>query len=215
MPDISRDLLDQAAGLDRELIASGPGQTLILWTLNPPLAYAVGAQLTAFDREARRVSQLSDVSARSPASRPVPVGRAGFRVVDASPGSLDLLLAGIGVTTQILLSDPVQLALTVASVVNGARSIRSWIGGRRDPSTRITVAELTTVLDRLGADLVVRPRTTDEEPRTLPRRTEGVAAESVLTALEGGNPHPNAVVTVVRYRPDGSLDLVVIGPERS
>src|SRR5512140_571042 len=98
---IADALLARAAELDRTMRERGAGETYLFWEFDPPLLSEVGYRLIEFDREARRETGRERGGAGD-RPRPLRIGEAGFRVVDASPGSLDLLVQAIGATEQVL-----------------------------------------------------------------------------------------------------------------
>ncbi len=179
-------LLAQAAELDRAMRERGPGETYLFWELDPPLLSEVGYRLVEFDREARRESRRdgSDVEDRV---RPLRIGEAGFRVVDASPGSLDLLVQAVGATEQILRSDPVQFVIQVVAAVQAIRAVRSWIGRRGRIDGQITAADCRKILAEADEQAV---EWDDHGPKVTGR----------------------ARVTIVRQYADGSYDLVTVEP---
>ncbi len=179
-------LLTRAAALDRAMRDGGPGETYLFWEFDPPLLSEVGYRLIEFDREARRESRRGsgDVGDRP---RPLRIGEAGFRVVDASPGSLDLLVQAVGATEQVLRSDPVQFVIQVVGAIQAIRAVRSWMGRRGRVEGPITAADCRTILATAGEQSV---EWDDHGPKvTGPAR-----------------------VTIVRQYADGSVDMVVVEP---
>ena len=183
---IAESVLARAAQLDRAMREQGPAETYLFWEFDPPLLSEVGYRLIEFDREARRETGRGsgDEGARP---RPLRIGEAGFRVVDASPGSLDLLVQAIGATEQVLRSDPVQFVIQVIGAIQAIRAVRSWIGRRGKVDGPITAADCKKIL----AD---------------------VREQSVEWDDRGPKVTGSARVTIVRQYADGSYDLVMVEP---
>ena len=179
-------LLTRAAELDRAMRERGSGETYLFWEFDPPLLSEVGYRLIDFDREARRESRRGSGEAGD-RPRPLRIGDAGFRVVDASPGSLDLLVQAMGATEQILRSDPVQFVIHVVAAIQAIRAVRSWIGRRRRVEGPITAADCRTILADTGEQTV---EWDDQGPKVT----------------------GSARVTIVRQYADGSVDLVIVEP---
>jgi hypothetical protein len=164
----------------------GPGATYLFWEFDPPLLSEVGYRLIEFDREARReTGRESDGAGDRP--RPLRIGEAGFRIVDASPGSLDLLVQAIGATEQVLRSDPVQFVIHVVAAIQAIRAVRSWIGRRGGVEGTITAADCRKILADAGG-------------------------QSVEWDDHGPKVTGSARVTIVRQYADGSYDLVMVEP---
>ncbi len=179
----------RAAQLDGEWRARGPGETYLYWEFDPPLLSEVGYRLVEFDKEARRESARGSGEAADRV-RPLRIGEAGFRVVDASPGSLDLLVQAIGVTDQVLRSDPVQFIIHVIAGVQAIRAVRSWIGRRGKIDGKISAEACREILAAADGQSVGWD---DQGPRvTGPGR-----------------------VTIFRQYADGSYDMVMVEPGSS
>jgi hypothetical protein len=179
----------RASRLDDEWRARGPGETYLFWEFDPPLLSEVGYRLVEFDKEARRESARGTGGATDRV-RPLRIGEAGFRVVDASPGSLDLLVQAIGVTDQVLRSDPVQFVIHVVAGVQAIRAIRSWIGRRGKIDGKISAEACREIL---------------------------AAADDQSVGWDDHGPHVRAPgrVTIFRQYPDGSYDMVMVEPGAS
>jgi hypothetical protein len=180
------ELIAEASRLDSALREQGPGETYLFWEFDPPLLSEVGYRLVEFDKEARRESRRGggDSAERL---RPLRIGEAGFRVVDASPGSLDLLVQAIGATEQIMRSDPVQFVIHVITGIQAVRVVRSWIGRRGTVNGKITAEDCKNVLAAAG------------EP-------------SVGWDDNGPRVNGSARVTIFRQYADGSYDFVTMEP---
>jgi hypothetical protein len=183
---IADALLALAAQLDSALREQGPGETYVFWEFDPPLLSEVGYRLIEFDREARRETGRGSGDAGD-RLRPLRIGEAGFRVVDAGPGSLDLLVQAIGATEQVLRSDPVQFVIQVIGAIQAIRAVRSWIGRRGKVDGPITAADCRKILADAGE-------------------------QSVEWDDHGPKVSGSARVTIVRQYADGSYDLVMVEP---
>jgi hypothetical protein len=183
---ISDELLAQAARLDSALRERGPAETYLFWEFDPPLLSEVGYRLVEFDKEARRESGRGS-GEHADRGRPLRIGEAGFRVVDASPGSLDLLVQAIGVTEQIIRSDPVQFVIHVIAGFQAIRAVRSWIGRRGTIKGKITAEDCRNIL---------------------------AAAEEQSVGWDDHGPHVKGPgrVTIFRQYADGSYDMVMVEP---
>lgn len=189
---IPEALVARAVQLDDAMREKGPGETYLFWEFDPPLLSEVGYRLIEFDREARRETAPGD---GGPGDRPRPlrIGEAGFRVVDASPGSLDLLVQAIGATEQILRSDPVQFVIQVIGAIQAVRAVRSWIGRRGKLDGTITAAACRRILAEAGDQAEA-------------------GEQSIGWDDHGPKVTGSARVTIVRQYADGSYDLVMVEP---
>ena len=178
-------MLARAVQMDAAMRERGPGETYLFWEFDPPLLSEVGYRLVEFDREARRESARGGSAGER--LRPLRIGEAGFRVVDASPGSLDLLVQAIGTTAQILASDPVQFVIHVIAGVQAIRAVRSWIGRRGRIEGKISAEDCRSILAAAGDQSV------------------GWDDHGPLVAGPGR-------VTIFRQYADGSYDMVMVEP---
>lgn len=140
----------------------------------------VGNAVADFDREMRRAAAVVSAPwADRGVPRPLPVQRAGLRIVTARSGSLDLLLDGIGGVASTLLSSPVQLLLTTQALLGNAARIRVWWGRRTDITRHISLHDALEVYERLDH---FRRTHSDE----LPREVEGRGQLSRAPRLPAG-----------------------------
>lgn len=183
-------LLDDAQRLD-ELLAGRPAeQTFVFWRASSPLAYGLHL-LPEFDREARRASQML-WSKEETILRPLQIGEAGFEVQDAAPGSVNFLLGAIGVTAQVLLSNPVQLVLTIQALIGDVHGFVGWLG-HRAPRRRSARDLAKTLVD-------LRP----EHAQV----TVGLDVPTLVLTKDGLHVSGSGTATVIRERPDGTRDYI-------
>ncbi len=181
------EALRLARGLDLDLRQdSTPGGSLVYWEEASGLASVGGARLVDFDREARRATALLGAEAgerEQGPGRPEPIGSAGFQVVGSATGSLDFLLAPMGLTIAVLMSDPVQFLLTTqALLTDAAWVVRVWrkagLPLPPHPSVDDVRRALGGVLQR-AADAVLPPQASSETA-AVGRPTPGSRLESTL-----------------------------------
>lgn len=142
----------------------------------------VGNAVADFDREMRRAAAV--VSApwgNRGVPRPLPVQRAGLRIIAARSGSLDLLLDGTGAVASVLLSAPVQLLLTTQALLGNAARVRVWWGRRTDIAQRISLQDGLDVYERLEA---FRRTHSGELPREVEERDQLSAPPRLPSQLE-------------------------------
>jgi hypothetical protein len=185
-------ILGHARDLDGQLAQRVPSQSLLFWQATSTHASAVGYRLAAFDRESRRATRML-VTAEPRLPRPLPMSQGGFAIDDASPGSLELILVGLGVTAQVLLSQPVQLVLTARALVGDVRRVASWIGRRLPTAPRPSLPDVRSTVE---AVLRERGDTQVDTPPQISWNEHGPVIRGAVDA------------TIVRLYPDGSVDLV-------
>jgi hypothetical protein len=206
------DAMALARNLDLELRSEATGGSLVYWEEASALAAIGGARLADFDREARRVTALlsGDREAATAIARPEPIGRAGFNVVDSATGSLDFLLAPMGLTAVVLMSDPVQFLLTTqALLTDAAWVVRVWKKAGLPLPPHPSVEDIRQALGGLlqrSADAVL-PH--DAAPLQLPQAPAGgmestleggrltVRGDQIITIVTGLDGDP----TFIRYEP--------------
>jgi hypothetical protein len=107
-------------------------------------ATPVGLMLYKLDLEVRRAMEIVRNEFSAPPKdqtvwrtfRPMRVRDGGLALAGAEIGSVDLLLVGFGAVGHVLLSDPVQLALTVKELLGLGRRCVVSVKGRLDPAPR-------------------------------------------------------------------------------
>ena len=184
-------LLDEARRLDGRLADLPAEQTFVFWRASSPLAYGLHL-LPEFDREARRASQMLLWSKEKTIPRPLQIGEAGFQVQDAAPGSVDFLLGAIGVTAQVLLSNPVQLVLTIQALIGDVHGFVGWLG-HRAPRRRSARDLAKTLVD-------LRPERAQV--------TVGVDVPTLVLTKDGLHVSGSGTATIIRERSDGTRDYI-------
>jgi hypothetical protein len=151
-----REAATQASQSWRGRVEGAGDPDLAKVILHVPTGAATPAALAlyAVDREMRRAAQIlrsgfqTEHAQRSIARtfRPTPVERGGLTIQTTEPGSLDFLLAAFGAVAHVLLSDPVQVAVTTKELLGWAGRLVITVTRpfRRNP---VTVYEST---GRLG-----------------------------------------------------------------
>lgn len=93
--------------------------------------------LTDLDRELRRAAALRGRevpfgSGRYGLPRPIRTTAGGLELRRAESGSLEIILEPYGLVRDILLYEPLQIAMTLAGLFGGAVRARAWLRRRRD-----------------------------------------------------------------------------------
>lgn len=113
LEDRLRPLLE--AGTRKPPPGVSPGTPTLRFKTPESTAWSLGYHLVDLDRELRRAAAFVSQPGRYTDRAPRPRGPAALEVVSFARGSADVLLIPIiGGITQILLSDPIQLALTLS-----------------------------------------------------------------------------------------------------
>lgn len=121
-------------------------------------------------------------------AKPIPSSDGGLRVREASAGSLDLLFEPIGQVAVVLLSDPVQLTLTLYALLGIPVRIRAWIARRSSASRSLAGVDNTRKsLDALDSE---QPQVSE-------------------VSLPDGTHARGMRVTIVRQRRDGDVDVII------
>ena len=131
----------QALELDERLRDRRPMETRLVWHSDSASAYAVGAGLSALDREMRRAAVIvGSWREDQPLPRPLPEKLGRLEIANTAPGSFEAVLSALGSLESVLLSSPVQLLLTVKELLSSAVHIRAWLGKKRgEPEGEPTV----------------------------------------------------------------------------
>jgi hypothetical protein len=208
-------LLAPARRLDMQLGRRDPVRTLTLWQSSSGSMYALGADLVAYDREARRAVALLRQRGRLTSwPRPIPERDGHFRVLDAGFGSLDLVIDGVGLLALALQSQPVQLLLTIDAIVGRARSLRAWVSRRSDPLAGISAGDALTVLRAYGeleASLGEAQASLELPPRRFESPSPATESAPEVTQATGQGVRVRGHrITHVRILPDGTVDVLVV-----
>lgn len=113
----------------------------------------------------------------------------------ASSGSVEFLLEPLGQVARVLLSDPVQLTLTVRALLGGAVAVRAWLARRVDSST-MRADEVTAILE---AALHIQSAATNREQAS-------PDAEIHIRGVRASGHR----ITYVRLREDGGADVLIV-----
>lgn len=114
----------------------------IRWRTPERNATRAARQLYRLDLEIRRATNV--LRSRSFRELPpaIPLRDGGLEIREANAGSLDVVLQAVGIVSLVLLSNPVQLALTTRALVGDALRLRAWLGGRSEDDRPDLVLEL-------------------------------------------------------------------------
>jgi hypothetical protein len=153
-PEVAQSLRSR---LERHAIMTRGGESALPFELqlDQVTAPAAGNALVELDRELRRAALFV---ARPPSKNLRPKGPPALEVVQADPGSLDFLLLVVDKVRDVLLSDPLQLALTLAFFLEHWPAVRGNQRPKRMPSSDpweqiVATAETATHRD-MGVHLV-------------------------------------------------------------
>lgn len=164
---------------------------------------SVGGRLVEFDRESRRAGALVQARwADRGIPRPLPPGNSALTVAAARAGSADFLVWAVGAVSDLLLSSPVQLAITTQALVGNAARLRVWVGrpslylarSAEDPLSRISARDALAIYD--GMDEFVRTR-----PQALPRQFRDQDSVAKVDAGNGNTPVKREVRSTVEWSP--------------
>jgi hypothetical protein len=219
--------LAPARRIDEELRASSARQAFILISTDSRMLSYVGRTLVDIDRELRRAAVLvRHRGSIDSLPRPITRREGGLEVLDAAPGSFEVVVTGFGVLSYVLLSSPVQTFLTLSALLGKFRTIELWLHQRHDPLARISARDALTVLkafegvsearERLGPPtqmLTSRAKsaaTEQAEPGNLvaSATAEGDSGYAEIQLPEGGRVVGTRIV-YARLRADGSTDVVI------
>jgi hypothetical protein len=143
-------LLAKARALEAQLEPADSTTTAILFEGSS--MYAAGVELAHFDRELRRAAAIVKTKGRlREFPRPLNLRHNTSRILEADSGSLDLIVEPLGAVAAILLSNPVQLLLTVDALISGGRRLHVWLHPNEDPLRGITAREALEVLKAFRA----------------------------------------------------------------
>lgn len=114
----------------------------VLWRTDNQAATPASRELYRFDREMRRAAVIvrSREFRRMPAPLPLRDGRLEIR--SAQVGSFELTFDAVGIVAMVLLSDPMQLALTTRALVGDALRVSGWLHGLSHDKAPNAVIEL-------------------------------------------------------------------------
>lgn len=209
--------LDSDLRLDREAeiftLVSAPSTSL----------YRSATELSLFDRELRRAAARMEELTDPDDPRPAPLSTGRLEIVDASAGSLEVLVVGIGVVQHVLLSDPMRAILTAASAAGHALKVVGWVRSKLAPNDPLAKISIRTTIDALkglveidalrkqlgmpAVDMVVAPPQ-GATPRT--SEPEVVQMLRAVTDSQSAPPPGMRRITHIRREPDGTLSVVVI-----
>lgn len=125
LDEIGRDVPSEPEGLEVALSFGGSQLT------------RTSIFLTDLDRELRRAAALRGRevpfgSGRYGLPRPIRTPAGGLELRRAESGSLEILLEPYGLVRDILLYEPLQMAMTLAGLFGGAVRARAWLRRRGD-----------------------------------------------------------------------------------
>lgn len=226
--------------IEQSMRSGGEAETTTLLTNNNSRLASIGSLLTRLDREMRRAATI--LGTRPDAAPPYFLGGPGFRprpissteggllVVDARPGSLNLLIEAYGTVVTLLTSQPVLALTTALTLGQQSCAMRVWIRDRiisRANDSRIAIDDMERVrgdLNRPGRrppsfELDIR-RSADEQVSVENR-------DAALGLVRGATPilpprsdiahlamgqlmASGSKVTVLRTYADGTQDLILV-----
>jgi hypothetical protein len=183
---LTTDLLPRASAEWRELIGDGEVVSSEV-ELHVPTARATTAalELYEFDRETRRTIELIYPERRerlrqkprkrslAVAAPPTSVRESGFEIQRTERGSADIFLQAYGVLQGLLLSDPLQFALTLRELLGIVGRVVVRVRRHSSPALpeehdltemfQIKSADGNLITGRLGPDtrIIMRHRTSD------------------------------------------------------
>jgi hypothetical protein len=192
--------------LDAELRAGDEPEMFTLLTAPSTSLYRSANDLSRFELELRR-SAASIEAGDADVNRPATLSAGRLEVVDAAAGSLEVLVVGVGVVQQVLLSDPMRAILTAATAAGHVQKVVAWVRRKlkpEDPLSKLTLRNAIDVLHGLNEIDALRGRLgepsidiTVEPPSDGGSRSKG-----------GGSGLRR--ITQLRRGPDGSVTLIVI-----
>ncbi len=143
--------------------------------------------------------------------RPLPVEQASLEIVEASVGSLDLLLVPVGLLVSLLASDPATAMANALQIMGGFARIKVFKSRVSDPLSQISARQALNVLaefDRRPEVLAGGEPDADETvgsdesaPHQIPR---GFVRMPDGTVISG-----RTITLVTRY-PDGASDVIFV-----
>ena len=217
MTDTGAVAFEQALGLisplDAELRAGtklGGGtepEMFTLLTAPSTSLYRSATDLSRFELELRRTAASIESGGDSDVSRPATLSAGRLEVVDAAAGSLEVLVVGIGVVQQVLLSDPMRAILTAATAAGHVQKVVAWVRRHLTPDDPLSKLTLRNAIDTLkGLDEIDALRGRLGEPSiditVAPPSDAGPRARGPGPGLRR--------ITQLRRSADGSVTLIVI-----
>jgi hypothetical protein len=219
--------LAPARRLDEEIRGNKASGAYMLISVNSPAIYSAGIALADIDRELRRTAALISRRSVDQLPRPVPLREGRLELVDAGPGSFEVVTTGVGVLSFILLSHPVQTFMTLGTLIGQVRSIQVWLRVRRDPLAKISAKDALAVLKAYrelpDAASDLGPPTQHLEARNPPtsdqtRSDDGSLIEGDVDAgpsqarleLPGGIRISGTRIVYARQGLDGTSEVVVV-----
>ena len=195
------------APLDVEAAAGGEAELFTLLSAPSASLYRSATDLSRFELELRRTAASIEGGGDADVNRPAPLSAGRLEVVDAAAGSLDVLVVGIGVVQQVLLSDPMRAILTAASAAGHAQKVVAWVRRKlkpEDPLSRLTLRDAIDTLKGLNEidDLRGRLGEPSIDITVAPPGEAGSRAKGPGPGLRR--------ITQVRRSADGSVTVIVI-----
>ncbi len=159
-----------ARRLDKTVSELEPSSVLVRCEVVSQQVTRIGSSLTSLDRETRRAAALMTrpgAHKSETVPRPISVSEGGYRLEDAKAGSSVSVLAPYGAVAAVLLSDPIQLALTVQVLRGYAAKLRIWWLRRHadDPMEKMTARQLLDAYDEFARRGLTLPPTETSGPR--------------------------------------------------
>lgn len=112
---------------DRE--GGGEGDSKLTMHFDSPALQRVARDAVVLDRELRRACAVIEVRAES-VPTPLPTKANALEIRSASAGSLDLWIAPTGMVLEFLLSNPIQVLLTLQALFSNGSRVLMKLRGR-------------------------------------------------------------------------------------
>jgi hypothetical protein len=201
------DALERISVLDAELRSGAEPELFTLLTAPSTSLYRSATDLSRFELELRRTAASIEAGGESDVNRPATLSAGRLEVVDAAAGSLEVLVVGIGVVQQVLLSDPMKAILTAATAAGHVQKVVAWVRRKLKPDDPLSKLTLRNAIDTLnGLEEIDRLRGRLGEPSiditVNPPGEGGARAKGPGAGLRR--------ITQVRRSADGSITLIVI-----